>query len=87
MKIKQGYILSEIAGSYHVVAVGKAVKEFKGIINLNKTGAFLFEKLIKGATEEELTAFLTAEFEVDEQTAKNDVKKFTKGLMEANLVD
>ncbi len=87
MKIKEGYILSEIAGNYHVVAVGKAVKEFKGIINLNKTGAFLFEKLIKGATEEELITALINEYEVDEQTAKDDVIKFTKGLSEANLVE
>lgn len=87
MKIKQGFILSEIAGNYHVVAVGNAVKEFKGIINLNKTGAFLFEKLIKGATEEELISALITEYEVDEQTARNDVLKFTKGLTEANLVE
>lgn len=87
MKIKEGYILSEIAGSYHVVAVGKAVKEFKGIINLNKSGAFLFERLTKGATEDELVMALVSEYEVDEQTARNDVIKFTKGLAEANLVE
>ena len=47
----------------------------------------MIEKLIKGATEEELISALTTEYEVDEQTARNDVLKFTKGLTEANLVE
>ena len=47
MKIKQGFILREVAGSYLVVAVGEAVKRFNGVINLNETGAFLWRLLEK----------------------------------------
>ena len=54
MKIKDGFILREVAGNYIVVAVGSAVKTFNGVINLNQTGAFLWELLQKGAEKEDL---------------------------------
>ena len=48
MKIKEGYILRNVAGSFVVVPIGEAASEFNGMMNLNDTGAFLFEKLIIG---------------------------------------
>lgn len=86
MKIKEGFILREIAGSYHVIAVGKTAKEFNAMINLNQTGAFLWKILEKGATEEELVKALLNEYEVSEELAKQDVLNFTKLLKEAKLV-
>ena len=86
MKIKDGFILREVAGSYLVVAVGTAVKQFNGMINLNETGAFLWRLLEKGATEEESVSALLKEYDVDEETAKADVKAFTNKLTEAGLL-
>lgn len=86
MKIKDGYILREVAGSFIVVAVGDAVKDFNGVINLNETGAFLWKILESGATEEELLKKLLEEYDVGEQTAKNDLEKFINKLQEAKLV-
>ena len=86
MKIKDGFVLREVAGSYIVVAVGEAVKNFNGIINLNETGAFLWEILAKGATKEELVAKLLEEYDVDEKTATKDVGTFINKLSEAKLV-
>ncbi len=86
MKIKDGFILREVAGSYLVVAVGAAVKQFNGMINLNETGAFLWRILEKGATEEEAVAELLKEYDVDEETAKADVKAFVSKLTEAGLL-
>lgn len=86
MKIKNGFILRQVADNYLVVAVGDAVKDFNGIINLNETGAFLWKILESGATEEELVKKLTEEYDVDEETAKKDVGKFVAKLAEANLL-
>ena len=87
MKIKEGLVLREVAGSHIVVAVGAAAKTFNGIINLNPTSALLWKALEKGATEQELVNALLAEYEVEEQTAKDDVKKFVQKLTEAGLVE
>ena len=86
MKIKEGFILREVADSFIVVAVGEAVKTFNGIVNLNETGAFLWKALEQGATKEELLEKLTAEYDVDEDTAKKDIDAFVAKLEEAKLV-
>ena len=87
MKIKEGFRLREVAGGYLVVAVGKAVKEFGGVVNLNETGAFLWKLLEKSSTESEMVDALLSEYEVDRDTAEKDVKAFTDKLMEAKLVE
>ena len=86
MKIKDGFILREVAGSYLVVAVGNAVKEFGGIVNLNETGAFLWRLLEKSSTEPEMVDALLNEYEVDRETVEKDVKAFVEKLTEAKLV-
>ena len=86
MKIKDGFILREVAGNFVVVAVGSAVKDFRAIITLNETGAFLWKTLTKGATEEELLTALLSEYEVPEQVAKSDIKAFINKLQNANLL-
>ena len=87
MKIKEGFILREVAGSYLVVAVGKAVKEFGGVVNLNETGAFLWKLLEKSSNQSEMVDALLNEYDVDRDTAEKDVKAFTDKLMEAKLVE
>ena len=86
MKIRDGFILREVADSFIVVAVGEAVKTFNGIVNLNETGAFLWKILEQGATKEELLKRLTAEYDVDDATAKKDIDAFVEKLEEAKLV-
>ena len=86
MKIKEGFILREVAGSFIVVAVGDAVKTYNGLITLNETSAFLWNKLIKGATEEELVEALLSEYDVEKEIAVNGVKSFINKLVEAKVV-
>ncbi len=54
MKIKDDFILRKVADTYVVVPVNSMTLDFNGIINLNETGAFLFELLQNGATKDEL---------------------------------
>lgn len=87
MRIKKGFILKEIAGSYVVVAVGPAVKNFNGAISLNGVGATLWKALEQDNTEEGLIKALTDEYDVENEKAKIDVENFVKKLKEANLVE
>ena len=86
MKIKEGFILREVAGSYIVVAIGEAVKTYNGLITLNETSAFLWNVLVKGATEDELVNALLSEYEVEKEVAVKGVKAFINKLVEAKLV-
>lgn len=87
MKIKEGYILREVAGSFIVVAVGDAAKNFNAIINLNETGAFLWKLLQNGSDKEKLADELTKEYEVDRNTAMQDIDGFVSKLLEAGLIE
>ncbi len=87
MKIKKNFILREIAGTYLVVAVGEAVKNFNAVINLNETGALLWKALEKGAEEEQLVSLIVSEYEVEKEIAREDVSAFIQRLKEANLLD
>lgn len=86
MKIKEGFVLREVAGNFIVVAIGESVKQFNGVINLNETGAFLWKALEKGATEEQLVDTLLAEYEVEKEIAEKDVKAFVEKLTQAKLI-
>ena len=87
MKIKQGFMLREVAGNFVVVAVGEASKKFNGVINLNESGAFLWEQLISETTMDKLLEALLNEYEVSEEVAKNDIEKFVNKLKEADILE
>lgn len=88
MKIKSGFILRSIAGCKVVVSVGNRTLDFNGIINLNDTGAFLWERLEKGATEDELVSAVLENYdEVDEPMARESVREFVGTIREAGCLD
>ncbi|MCR5430066.1 MAG: PqqD family protein [Eubacterium sp.] len=87
MKIKEGFILRNVAGSFVVVPVGEATLDFNGMMNLNETGAFLFEKMIEGITREDLIKALTDEYDVDEETAAKDVDAFIEKVEKEDLFE
>lgn len=80
MKVSNDFILREIAGEYLLVPVGAAAVKFNGLITLNGTGRTLFLALGSEVTEEELVDALTAEYEVDRDTAKADTAEFLQQL-------
>lgn len=88
MKIKSGFMLRSIAGCKVVVSVGKRTLDFNGIINLNDTAAFLWERLTNGATEDELVGAILEHYtDVDEATARESVSDFVNTLREAGCID
>ncbi|WP_148135302.1 PqqD family protein [Candidatus Formimonas warabiya] len=86
MKIKEGYILREVAGNSVVVAVGKTALDFNGLITLNSTGVFLWKMLEKDADEQALVAAMLREYEIDAPTAKTDIAEFIDKLKGADLL-
>lgn len=87
MKIKKGFMLREVANNYVVVPVGSASVEFKGLINLNSVGAFIWKCLENDTTIEEVVTKLTNEYEIDEKLALHDTEAFISKLNEAHLLD
>ena len=85
MKIKEGFMLKEVAGSYIVITVGQV--DFTAMITVNETGAFLWELLQEGAELSSLCAKMTGEYDIDEATATRDIENFIKILSDNNLLE
>ncbi|MBQ2093218.1 MAG: PqqD family protein [Ruminococcus sp.] len=87
MKIKEDFILRKVADSYVVVPVNKMTLDFNGIINLNETGAFLFELLQKGAERDELVDKMLEEYDVDREKAEADIDVFIQKVRDADVLE
>ncbi|HBM98182.1 MAG TPA: PqqD family protein [Ruminococcus sp.] len=87
MKIKDDFILRKVADTYVVVPVNSMTLDFNGIINLNETGAFLFELLQNGATKDELLIRLLEEYDVSKQKASSDIDIFIEKVKEADILE
>ena len=85
IKIKEGYILREVAGSNIVVPVGKL--DFDGVITLNETGVMIWKILQKGADKEEIIKAITSEYDISTEIASKDFDAFLLKLRKANLID
>lgn len=87
MKIKDGFILRQVADTYIVVAVGEEARKANVMVTLNETGGFLWGKLTDGATEDELVKAILDTYEIDEETARADVNAFIEKVSDSNLIE
>lgn len=87
MKIKEGYVLREVAGKAVVIAVGEASRTFHGMINLNSTGKCIWEGAAKGLEKEEIVKSLTEQYQVDVETAERDVEKMLRKMAEVGVLE
>ena len=74
------FVSRQVADRFVIVPVGTAAEKFSGMITINATGKFLWERLEKGAELQELVKALCAEFEVEEDRAKAGVSAFVENL-------
>lgn len=79
MKIKEGFLLRQVAGK-NVVLPGGGDLDLNIMITLNDTGAFLWKQLQTETDEDGLVVALLGEYDVDEATARSAVTTFVKKL-------
>ena len=87
MKIKNGFMLRKVGAQNVVVAVGEASRSFNGIIRLNDSGRYLWEKLQNEITEQQLLSDMLNDYDIDESTAKADIARFVESLKGAGLLE
>ena len=79
MKLKDGFLLREVAGQVVVLPVGEDL-DLNMMITLNETGRFLWECLQEETDEAGLVSALLKEYDVDEATAISAVRNFVNKL-------
>lgn len=86
MKLKDGFILRQLAGQNVVIPSGEGM-DLNLMITLNDSGRFLWELLEKGAEEADLVAALLKEYDVDEASATAHVAAFVRKMRENGFLD
>lgn len=86
MKIKEGFLLRQVAGQTVVLPCGDDL-DLNMMITLNDTGAFLWQLLQEETDEAAMVKALLSEYEVDEQTAANAVAGFVAKLNENGFLN
>ena len=75
MKLKDGFIMRQVAGETVVIPSGDQL-DLNKMITLNGTGAFLWKLLETETTQEKLVEALLGEYDVDARTAAKCVEEF-----------
>lgn len=89
MKLTEGYLVKEIAGSYALIPVGQNVVDYRNILSTNTTGNFILDKLSENIGYEELLSAVCSEYaddDKDKEQVKQDLDEFLDKLREKNLL-
>lgn len=87
MKIKDGFILKDVAGSKIVIATGEARLSFNGVITFNSVGAEIFNLLDGINSPEEIVEKIASDYNVDKAIVKRDFDALVEKLRKHNLLD
>jgi hypothetical protein len=87
MKIKEGFILKNVSGKNIVVPVGEEAVNFNGLITLNSSGKMLFEAMHRDVEMIQLVQLMLVHYDIDEETAKNDVNAFVNKLKSKGIIE
>lgn len=86
MKIKEGFVVREVAGQTMVVATGEASKDFHGMIRLNHTGKLVWQGVAEGLDASQIAQSLTANYDVDPEKALADVNAMIEKMDKAGIL-
>lgn len=84
MKIKNNFLLRQVAETWVVVPIGQEMLDFNGMLTLNESGALLWQALAQGKDPVEA---LLAEYTVSREQAAADVEEFITSLRKAGCLE
>ena len=76
MKIREGFVIRELADHYVVVSISTEKTSFQGMIQLNETGAFLWKQFSTETDKESVIKNLLDTYDVTPEQAEKDVENF-----------
>ena len=86
MKLKNKYILRNVADKTVAIAVENGGEKTAGVITLNSTGAFIFALVNDGCEKDEIVSRFFDEYEVTKEDAEKAVSAFIENLEKTGLM-
>ena len=87
MKIRDGFILREVAGTFVIVSTGDDSLDFKGVITVNEVGALIWKGVEAGKSKEEIVDKILSEYDVQKEIAAADCDEFLQQLISKNIIE
>lgn len=87
MKIKEGFVVRQVADSWMAVPVGSMAGEMGGLIALNDTAADIWQILQEEHSEEEVAEILQLEYDTDMDVIRAHVHEFVEELSQKGILD
>ena len=88
MKARKGFNLRNVCGEQIIVPEGKENIDCSSIISMNESSSYLWKNIQdKDFTAEDLVRLLMDEYEVDEETAGEDVRQLIRQWQTADLLE
>lgn len=84
--LRYTFILQQVGTIWLAVPVGPGTEELSVYLELNETSLELFQHLMDGAEEKDLVDYLTSEYEVTKEEAKEHISAFLAHLRERGLL-
>ena len=86
MRLKDDFILHNTGDDFVIIATGEAAKNFNGMIKLNNMGGEIVTLLKNEITEEEVVKAIVDKYEVDYNTAKEDITNLLSSLRKVGII-
>ncbi len=86
MKLKQEFVLRQVAGENLLIPVAGLNDTFRGIITLNETGTFIWKQMESGKEEPEIVEALLEEYEVSAEQAAKNVADFCENFRRLDIL-
>lgn len=88
MRIKDGFELREICGEFVILSHGVDNIDFSKLISLNETAAHMWKSVVDKDFDNAMLADALCEaYEVDRETAKQDVARVVSQWKEIGLIE
>ena len=88
MQIKKGLEIRDIAGEKVLIMQGRVGVDLTKVVSFNATAEWLWNTLYDRAFSlEDATRLLVERFQVDEETAETDAKKWIDQLIQCNAIE
>jgi hypothetical protein len=73
-------VTSKTGKEYILVPVTNNIADMNSVFTLNETGAFIWDKIDGKRSVEEIISALTTEYDIDNETASEDVFTFIENM-------
>ena len=87
-KTRRGVVLTEICGEYVLIAAKALLDRCPYLTQINESSAFLWKRMMNGATLEELVIAVEDEYEIlDVDETKTAIDNIIKKMIEMNYLE